>query len=134
MRNRTRDRLLFNIIAYLFIGFFALVCIIPFIMVIASSFAKESDILKNGFSLFPAHLTLFAYKVAFTNPLIILRAYGITVFVTITGTIIGVYLMAMTAYVIHKRTFRIANGLAFYFFFTTLFNAGLVPWYIMMIK
>jgi putative aldouronate transport system permease protein len=38
----------------------------------------------------------------------------------------------MTAYVLHKRDFKYRNGFAFYFYFTTLFSGGLVPWYILM--
>ncbi|POR28764.1 carbohydrate ABC transporter permease [Paenibacillus polymyxa] len=103
-------------------------------MVLSSSLTDEQEIIRNGYTLFPTSFSLKAYEVAFENPMVILRAYGVTVLVTVVGTIASVYLMAMTAYVIHKRTFRIANGLAFFFFFTTLFNAGLVPWYILIMK
>ncbi|WP_261305062.1 carbohydrate ABC transporter permease [Paenibacillus andongensis] len=134
MKKTTADVVIFNIISYLLLGAFAIICIVPFLMVLSSSFTNEQEIVRNGYTLFPSSFTLKAYEVALKDPRIILRAYGITIMVTVIGTIASVYLMAMTAYVIHKRNFRIANGLAFYFFFTTLFNAGLVPWYILIIK
>ncbi len=134
MRKTTADIVTFNIIAYLLLGVFAILCIVPFLMVLSSSFTNEQEIVRNGYTLFPSSFTLKAYEIALKDPRIILRAYGVTSLVTVIGTIASVYLMAMTAYVIHKRNFRIANGLAFYFFFTTLFNAGLVPWYILIIK
>ncbi|MGG4143634.1 carbohydrate ABC transporter permease [Paenibacillus algorifonticola] len=134
MRKTSPDIVIFNIVAYLLLGVFAILCIVPFLMVLSSSLTSEQDIVQNGYTLIPSSFTFEAYEVAFKNPEIILRAYGVTMLVTVIGTISSVYLMSMTAYVIHKRTFRIANGLAFYFFFTTLFNAGLVPWYILIIK
>ncbi|WP_241674507.1 carbohydrate ABC transporter permease [Paenibacillus luteus] len=134
MKKTTPDIVIFNIVSYLLLGVFAILCVVPFLMVLSSSLTSEQDIVQNGYTLIPSSFTFEAYKVAFKNPEIILRAYGVTMLVTVIGTIASVYLMAMTAYVIHKRTFRIANGLAFYFFFTTLFNAGLVPWYILIIK
>ncbi|WP_248928152.1 carbohydrate ABC transporter permease [Paenibacillus hamazuiensis] len=132
MKKTTADIVIFNILSYLLLGVFAVLCVVPFLMVLSSSLTNEQEIIRNGYTLIPKSMTLEAYKVALQDPMIILRAYGVTIFVTVIGTIVSVYLMAMTAYVIHKRNFRIANGLAFYFFFTTLFNAGLVPWYILI--
>ncbi|MFC4776254.1 carbohydrate ABC transporter permease [Paenibacillus sp. GCM10023252] len=134
MHTATWDRITFNIIAYVMIAVFSILCFLPFLMVISSSLTSEQEIIRNGYSLFPASFSLQAYEVALKNPLVIVRAYGVTALVTVVGTISSVYLMAMTGYVIHKRSFRIANGLSFFFFFTTLFNAGLVPWYILIIK
>jgi putative aldouronate transport system permease protein len=128
------DQIIFNIVAYTMIALFAILCFVPFLMVISSSLTSEQEIVRNGYSLIPTDITLKAYETALQSPMVIIRAYGVTAFVTVVGTIASVYLMAMTAYVIHKRTFRIANGLAFYYFFTTLFNAGLVPWYILITK
>lgn len=134
MRKPTTDVVIFNIGAYLMLGVFAILCVIPFLMVLSSSLTNEQDIIQNGYTIIPTSLSFEAYEVALENPMTILRAYGVTILVTVIGTLASVYLMAMTAYVIHKRSFRIANGLAFFFFFTTLFNAGLVPWYILIIK
>jgi putative aldouronate transport system permease protein len=134
LRKPTADIVIFNILSYLLLAVSAILCIVPFLVVLSSSFTDEQEIIRNGYTLFPSSFTLKAYSVALENPWIILRAYGVTTLVTVIGTLASVYLMAMTAYVIHKRTFRIANGLAFYFFFTTLFNAGLVPWYILIMK
>jgi ABC-type sugar transport system, permease component len=134
MRKPTSDIVIFNTLSYLLLGVFAVLCVVPFLMVLSSSLTDEQEIVRNGYTLIPKSLTFEAYKVALQDPLVILRAYGVTIFVTVVGTLASVYLMSMTAYVIHKRNFRPANGLSFYFFFTTLFNAGLVPWYILITK
>jgi putative aldouronate transport system permease protein len=134
MRTRSKDELIFAIIGYTLVLFFSLICVIPFIMVISSSFTSESFIIANGYSLIPRHLSFEAYAVAFKNPATVLRAYGVTLFVTIIGTALAVYLNTLTGYVLHRRDFKWRNYFSFYFFFTMLFNGGLVPWYILCIK
>jgi putative aldouronate transport system permease protein len=134
MKKQSNDILLFNMIGYSMVIVFSLLCIIPFIMIISSSFTEETYIITNGYTLFPKSFSVEAYSVVFQNPLVILRAYGITLFVTIIGTVLAVYLNTMTGYVLYRKDFKWRNYFSFYFFFTMLFNGGLVPWYILCIK
>ncbi len=60
----------------------------------------------------------------------ILRSYGVTVAVTLTGTVLSVILTCMLAYPMSRRSFKYRNVLAFFVFFTMLFNGGIVPSYI----
>lgn len=134
MKKTSKDKVIFNFIAYIIISFMTLCCVIPFIIIISGSFTSETYILKNGFSLIPKEFSISAYATAFKEPLVVLRAYGVTIFVTITGTIIGLFLTAMTAYVLTRKDFEWRNKFSFYFYFTTLFSGGLVPWYILMVR
>ena len=124
----------FKAIGYPLLCLFALICIIPFFLIIASSFTSESYIIKNGYVLWPKEFSLTAYELIFKNPAKILRAYGVTAFVTITGTALSVFINAMTGYVLQRKDFKWRNIFSFYFFFTTLFSGGLVPWYILCVK
>jgi putative aldouronate transport system permease protein len=130
----TVEKYSFNIIGYLLISVFAVMCIIPFIMIIVGSITEESQIIKYGYSLFPKEFSVEAYQFIFKNPKQILSAYQITILVTIVGTALGLFLSAMTAYVLQRKDFTYRNAFAFYFFFTTLFSGGLVPWYILIVK
>ena len=112
----------------------ALACLIPFIIVVSGSFTNEQIILKNGFSLLPKGFTTTAYRLALKDPVAILRAYGVTTSVTIIGTTLGLFITAMTAYVLTRKDFEWRNKFSFFFYFTTLFSGGLVPWYILLIK
>ncbi|MFC0331876.1 carbohydrate ABC transporter permease [Paenibacillus sepulcri] len=134
MRVKTKDQLIFNAVGYTLVTIFAVLCIIPFIMVISSSLTSERYIQTNGFTLFPRDFSMEAYRFVFQNPWIIIRAYGVTLFVTIAGTGLAVFLNTMTGYVLHRKDFKWRNYFSFYFFFTMLFNGGLVPWYILCIK
>lgn len=124
----------FQIIGYVFISLFAALCLIPFLMIAAGSFTEESHIVKNGYSLFPSAFSLEAYALIFKNPKQIVGAYEITLLVTAVGTLAALLLTTMTAYVLQRKDFAMRNAFAFYFFFTTLFSGGLVPWYILIVK
>lgn len=133
-KNGHGDTICFKAIGYPLICLFALVCIIPFFLIIASSFTSESYIIKNGYVLWPKEFSTSAYELIFKNPAKILRAYGVTAFVTIIGTALSVFVNAMTGYVLQRKDFRWRNIFSFYFFFTTLFSGDLVPWYILCVK
>ena len=131
---KSKDIKAFNIISYTVISIVALVCLIPFLMVIIGSFTAESEIVANGFSFFPKELSIEAYKTALKEPIAILKAYGVTASLTVIGTAIGLFIVAMTAYVLQRKDFKWRNKVSFFFYFTTLFSGGLVPWYILMVK
>lgn len=131
---KSKDIKVFNILSYTLIALVAIICLIPFLMVVFGSFTAEKEIIANGFSFFPKELSLEAYKTALKEPMAILRAYGVTASLTVIGTAIGLFIVAMTAYVLQRKDFKWRNKVSFFFYFTTLFSGGLVPWYILMVK
>jgi putative aldouronate transport system permease protein len=131
---KPRDVAVFNAIAYFVVGLTAIICLIPFLIVVSGSVSSEESIIKYGFKLIPKEFSLEAYKMALKDPMAILRAYGVTVSLTVIGTLIGLFITAMTAYVLTRKDFEWRNKFSFYFYFTTLFSGGLVPWYILMVK
>ena len=131
---RSGDKLALNIAAYVFCSVIALLCLIPFVMVISGSFSSETAIVNNGFSIFPQEFSLEAYKTVFKDPMVVFRAYLTTIGLTIVGTFLGLFFQTMTAYVLTRKEFTWRNGFSFFFFFTTLFNGGLVPTYVLYTK
>ncbi|MGE5549724.1 MAG: carbohydrate ABC transporter permease [Bacteroidota bacterium] len=131
---KSMDVILFNIIAYSLLGILALLCVLPFIMLVSGSFSEESLILRTGYGLLPKGFSLRAYEVIFSNPQKILTAYGVSIFVSCAACILALLLISMTAYVLSRKDFRSRNFFAFLFYFTTLFNGGLVPFYILMVR
>lgn len=131
---KSRDVRTFNVISYSVVALVALICLIPFLLVVVGSLTDEKEIIANGFSLFPSKLSLSAYKTALKEPMAILRAYGVTASLTVLGTVLGLFIVAMTAYVLQRKDFKWRNKVSFFFYFTTLFSGGLVPWYILMVK
>lgn len=131
---KSKDIKAFNILSYTLIALVAIICLIPFLMVVVGSFTAEKEIIANGFSFFPKELSLEAYKTALKEPMEIIRAYGVTASLTVIGTAIGLFIVAMTGYVLQRKDFKWRNKVSFFFYFTTLFSGGLVPWYILMVK
>ena len=60
--------------------------------------------------------------------MVVFRAYGTTIGLTIVGTVLGLLLQTMTAYVLSRKEFEWRNQFSFFFYFTTLFSGGLVPY------
>lgn len=129
-----RATIAFNIMGYLFVGIVAAICLLPFILMISGSFSSEMAIRLEGYSLLPREFTLEAYETVFKFPGKIIRAYGISILITATGTCIGLFVLTMAAYVISRKDFKYRNVVSFFFYFTTLFNGGMVSTYIFFIQ
>ena len=127
-----RDEAILHLIAYIFVSIISVSCLLPFILIISASFSSEAAILRNGFSLLPQEPSLEAYRQVFNQPTVISRAYMVTIILTITGTVMALFLQSMTAYVLSRRDFKWRNGFSLFFYITTLFSGGLVPYFILM--
>lgn len=112
--------------------FFALCCLLPLVLIISSSFTDEITLTRNGYNLIPAAFSTQSYDLIFRSPTAILRAYAVTIFITLVGTIVAVMLMSMLAYALSRPDFVLRKALSFFVFFTMLFSGGIVPYYILM--
>lgn len=119
---------------YLIISLFSLLCIIPFWMIVASSFASESSIRLSGFTLWPREIDLTSYQLLLRAPDQMIGAYCVTIGLAAVGTVVGLFIIAMTGYALQRRDFPFRNGIMFYIYFTSLFSAGLVPFYLLMVQ
>ena len=128
------DRRLFDALSYVILFVLSFLCALPFLLVISGSFSQQTDILMHGYRLFPEKVSLDAYKMLFKIPEELLRAYGVTIFVTVTGTFFGLWFTSMAAYVIASKDFRYRYQVSFFFYFTSIFGGGLVPWYVFNTK
>jgi len=127
----TNDVLIFNSVGFLLVLIFGLMCAIPFYLIFISSFASEGSLIRNGFRFIPDEFSLEGYQWVFRNPMRVLYAYRNTICVTVVGTACSIFLCTVTGYVLSRKDFPWRNGFSLFFFFTTLFNGGLVPWYIL---
>lgn len=115
----------------IFFWIYSAFCVLPLLLILVVSFTDESTVLINGYSLFPEKLSLGAYDFLLNDWVNVIRSYGISILVTVGGTIIALILMALYAYPISRRDFKHRGLFSFIMFFTLLYNAGLVPFYIM---
>jgi putative aldouronate transport system permease protein len=108
--------------------------ILPFVLVFISSLTDENTLIRNGYSFFPEKFSFYAYSYIIRQGEKILRAYGITVFVTIVGTAANLAMSALLAYPLSIKKLPYRRAITFFVFFTMLFNGGLVPTYLMYVK
>ncbi|MEK5240418.1 carbohydrate ABC transporter permease [Paenibacillus sp. FSL L8-0470] len=128
------DRKIFSGIGYVSLIFLAILCIFPFVLVVSSSFTEENKIITEGYQFIPTAFSTEAYSILFKYPEQMIQAYLVTIGVTIIGTLLGLFLTSMTAYALSRKDFKWRNKFSFFFFFTTLFSGGLVPWYLLMVN
>ncbi len=116
---------------YVFITIYALCCIVPFLIIIATSFTSESVIRAEGVQIIPKEFTLQAYKMVLSSGNIF-YSYLLTIAMTVIGTGVGLSVIAMTGYALQRKDFPFRNVISFYIYFTSLFSAGLAPYYLLM--
>ena len=121
----------FNAVATIILTVIVIITLLPLALIVISSFAKESALVRNGYSFFPEEWSLDAYYYMVKQGAVILRSYGVSIFVTVVGTVASVILTTMLAYPMSRKNFKYHNVLSFFVFFTMLFNGGIVPSYIM---
>ncbi|MGI6326110.1 MAG: carbohydrate ABC transporter permease [Saccharofermentanales bacterium] len=110
----------------------ALLAVLPFVLLVASSLSDEAALLQQGYGFWPRKFSLFAYEYLFlTNYVVIFRAFGITIFNTVVGTSLSLLIAPMLAYPLSRQDYPRARIVTFLVFFTMLFNGGMVPSYIM---
>lgn len=110
----------------------ALCAILPFLLLVSSSFTEEATLMSKGYSFLPRKFSTYAYYYLFhSNSAKVFRSYGITFFITIVGTSISLLIGPMLGWVLSRRDYKRGNKLTFMIFFTMLFNGGVVPSYIM---
>ncbi|WP_139997342.1 carbohydrate ABC transporter permease [Paenibacillus paridis] len=120
----------YTTIAYAVVTIIALVCVLPFIVLLAGAFSSESSVLKDGYWFWPREFSLEAFQFIFRFPEDVLSAYKVSILITIIGTVVSLFISTMAAYVLCRKELRYRNALSFFLFFTTLFSGGLAPYYI----
>lgn len=107
------------------------ITLLPIILIVIASFTSEKALISNGYAYFPKAWSLDAYYYLINQGKLIFTAYGITIFVTLIGTVISVLITTMLAYPMSRKGFKYRNILSFFVFFTMLFNGGIVSSYMM---
>lgn len=126
-----REEKIFQIIIHIFLGIFAVCAILPILILVTGSITSEQELIQDGYTLFPKSIDFSAYKYLFQQAGQILNSYGITLFITIFGTVLSLIITPLLAYPLSRKDFRARNIFSFLVFFTMLFNGGVVPSYIM---
>lgn len=121
----------FRRVSTVILAVMVVITLLPILLIVIASFTSENALIRNGYSYLPEQWSLDAYYYMVKQGVVIVRSYGVSFLVTIVGTVLSVLLTTMLAYPMSRKSFKYRNVLAFFVFFTMLFNGGIVPSYIM---
>ena len=122
----------FQVLINVILVILTLLAVLPFLLLLSSSLTDDATLMRYGYNFLPRKFSTEAYKYLFTtNGANVLRSYGITMLVTVVGTLISLVLAPMLAYPLARRDYKRSKLFTFLVFFTMLFNGGIVPSYIM---
>ncbi|MFC3802208.1 carbohydrate ABC transporter permease [Cohnella sp. GCM10012308] len=109
---------------------YSALCVIPLLIVVAVSLSDERTVTVEGYNIWPKKFSLGAYDFLLNDWKPIVHSYGVSIFVTVVGTLVALSIMTLYAYPISRRDFKHRGIFSFIVFFTILFNSGLVPFYL----
>lgn len=119
----------FDIFNYIFLLLLSLICIFPVAYELLLSFSSKTDYLNSTILVIPYHFNFEAYKYIFGQGRV-LRALGVSVLVTVIGTIYSLILTFFGAYAFTKKN---VPGLKIFFtimIITMFFSGGIIPFYL----
>ena len=133
MKNKSVGYRIFSAFNYLFLALLSIVCIIPFIHIIAVSFSDQASSTANSVTLLPIGFNWTAYKKVFTDASV-WRSFGVTVLRMVLGTVISMILTITVAFPLSfdSKHFKGRSIYVAFFFFSMIFSGGMVPYYILL--
>lgn len=120
-----------QVFIYIIIAVFTLVTLLPFIYIIAGSFATERELTERSFFLIPREFSLNAYEYIL-NTGDVFRGLKNSLIVMLVGTVINMFLSTTLAYPLSRTYFKGRSFLMMMVIICLLFPAGMVPMYMLV--
>ena len=128
---KSLDDSIINSIAYFFSGLVLVLTLYPMVYIISASVSDPVRVASGDLLLFPIGLTSDGYKIIFDyDPIWI--GYRNTLFYTVAGTLLNLFLTLPCAYALSRKDFRGKNVIMMVFVFTIFFRGGIIPTYLLM--
>lgn len=121
----------FDIFNYVMLGILGILTVLPFLYIIGNSFATEAEITERSFFLIPKVFSFSAYEYIFSSSTIF-RSIGVSVFVTVAGTLVNLFFTLTMAYPLSRSDFWGRNVMMNMVIFSMLFGGGMIPTYLVI--
>lgn len=132
-RKKSKSDIAFDTVNFIIIAVLCAIFLIPFWMVIISSFTANEALQMNGYQLIPEKLSLEGYRYVFgASEINFLRAIGNSLFVSVVGTLISVTLSLLTAYVLSKKQLVGHKFFNVFYMITMFFAGGMIPLFLVV--
>lgn len=128
---RTAAGITFDTANYILLTLFGLAAVLPFVYVIAGSFASDAELTSRAVFFIPKTFTLNAYEFIFSTATIV-KSIGVSVYVTVIGTLVNLFFTVTMAYSLAKRGLYGRNLVLNLVIFSMLFGGGMIPTYLVV--
>ncbi|OXM87520.1 carbohydrate ABC transporter permease [Paenibacillus rigui] len=116
---------------YLLLGLVAAVCVLPFLYILAASLTAPEELLQKGFILIPTKFSLVGYEYILSTE-IILSSLGVSIFITVAGTLANLFFTALMAYPLAQKDLMGSKLFMKLIVFSMLFSGGMIPTYLVV--
>lgn len=128
IQDKTWGNRIFDIVNSALLLMVAFVCVLPFVYVMAVSFTSPAEVARGGLILWPNEWSLASYRYILSTDTLF-RAMGVSVYITVVGTLINLLFTSLMAYPLAKSHLRGRQVVLLGVLFTMLFSGGMIPTY-----
>lgn len=125
----TRGDKIFKIFTVTVVFMMALICLCPFLYILAVSFSSKNAVLRAEVFLLPVNFDLSAYEAVFGNQSLV-RAMWFTISLTVVYTLISLVMTLLCAYPLSRTDLRFRTPILLVAMFTMYFSGGMIPVYL----
>ena len=122
---KTAEDVVMLVIAYSVLAFFALSTLLPFLNVVSKAISEDWAVVSGKVGIWPVGFQLGTMEYIVTSNEY-LRSLGVSILVTAIGTVMGLFILALTAYPLSKKHVPGIKAVMIVFVFTMLFNGGMI--------
>lgn len=131
--NQTKAGVVFDVCNYIFLALLAIVCVLPMVHLFAISLSSKTAINAGAVGILPVDVQVEAYK-SLLKESQFLKSSLISVERTVLGVFVNLLLTVLAAYPLSKsvHSFRSRQRYVWFFLLSMLFNAGMIPTYLIV--
>ncbi|CAG7627876.1 carbohydrate ABC transporter permease [Paenibacillus allorhizosphaerae] len=122
---------IFDVCNYTLLAVFACLTVLPFLYVVAGSFATDAELTQRAFFIIPQSFSLTGYEYILSSSTLF-RSIGVSIGVTIVGTLVNLAFTVSMAYPLARREMMGRNTVLNLIVFSMLFSGGLIPTYLVV--
>ncbi|TDQ38324.1 carbohydrate ABC transporter permease [Aureibacillus halotolerans] len=119
----------FQAFNYTILTVFSITMILPLLQMLAVSFSSPVAADSKQVYLWPIGFTLATWEQIFSNE-VLWRSFGITMFVTVVGTLLSLFFTCVTAFPLSRKEFRLRRPIMFVIVLSMIFNAPMIPYFL----
>jgi putative aldouronate transport system permease protein len=131
MIRQTPAQKTFSVFNYVFLTLLSLSMLLPFLHIIAGSFSSGIAIMQGRVTVWPVDFTFDNYRAVLLDKEI-WRSFGVTVYLTVFGTLLNLIFTSLMAYGLSKRDLKGRKIIIFLVVFSMIFSAPLIPSYLIV--